>query len=401
MLEEYYRKFFGKAAVAMKSFYDILEAGYTEWLVRTGKPHLFGPDAGSLKNHSSMSQFSVLPIALATKAQGWIDYALATAGNDPQVVERIKLVKAIYGFAVPGARAHWACERLRNVRLASFADTGRVVADAREAIDGMLALAEYKFAVMEKPEVKAYSEHDDKDALYKALERGAVSSDVVSKIGLAFQKVSTFLRGMQGPANTQAWWDQQQRTEQRPMLLQLMKTAAANVSAPHLKNQVEDPSFEKRGPQQSASNKADSLAAAKRARVNVYSNAGSPVQCSLTTETAHTGRYSFAFWDTQRASVIETVDVKPGDSLSLSVWVKHNKAQGGYTVEVVPRGPKGTLARTVIAVPQKPDEWQKLDIPFVVPPDATSVILSVFVQNQSPGARIWVDDFFIGKRAAN
>ena len=400
LLDEYYRTFFGKAAAPMKLFYGTLEAGYTEWLARVGKPHSYGLDAGSLIDSRSLNQFSVLTVALAAKAQASLEDALVTAGDDPQVVERIKLVKALYGFAVPGVRAHWACERLRNPKLTSFADAGRVVADAREAIDNMLALGEYKFAVMEKPEIKVYAEHPDTDYLYANLQRGNVPTDVVSGIGQAFKKVSTYLRTLQSPASVQAWWRQQQQTEQRPFLRDLMKMAAADAGGQHLKNLLDDPGFEKRGVQQPHSGKADDLETAKRAHVNVSTHVGNPVKCSLTNKSAHTGRYSLTFWDSQGASVFERIEVKPGDRINLSVWVKHNKTDASYTVEAAPQGQE-SFARTVIAVPNKPDEWQKIEISLVVPPDATGLLFLVSVKKQSPGAQIWVDDFFIGKKSGD
>ena len=89
--------------------------------------------------------------------------------------------------------------------------------------------------------------------------------------------------------------------------------------------------------------------------------------------------------------------VKAGDRLRLSVWVKHNDKPGAYIVQTDPRGQEGHLAPIMRAVSWKPGEWQKLEFFFLAPQRANTVNFEVFVRQQSPGAKVWVDDFFIGK----
>ena len=97
----------------------------------------------------------------------------------------------------------------------------------------------------------------------------------------------------------------------------------------------------------------------------------------------------------------ESLAVKEGDRLRLSVWVRHNDRKATYTVQTDPRGDGGMLPRSTTPVPWKPGEWQKLEAFFSAQPGTKTVSFWVFVSTQAPGARIWVDDFFIGKYDAD
>ena len=55
------------------------------------------------------------------------------------------------------------------------------------------------------------------------------------------------------------------------------------------------------------------------------------------------------------------------------------------------------LPRVVRPIPWKPGQWQQLSVLYVAQPGTKVVSFRVFVEGQSPGAKIWVDDFFIGR----
>jgi hypothetical protein len=382
LLDEYYPKFFGKAAPPMKSFYEALEAGYTQWLAKAGEPHPYGPDISSITDDKSVNQFSVLPVELATQAQSYLQEAFAAAGDDAQGKERITLVKTLFDFAALGSRMYWAGERLRSASAAE-----KVLADAREAVDSGLALADYKFAVMEQPGVKAYENHQANDTFYYDLQKGAVHAEILNVIAGAFARV----------AKPESWWREQMQAEPRSILKGLMDVAAFDAGGRKLDNVVADPSFEERGRKQPASTEADAVGHLRRNGVNVWAGGGTPMSCALTTEDAHTGKYCFVFWDTQHAGVSESLAVKEGDRLRMSVWVKHNDKKATYIVQTDPRGKEGMFPRSTVPVPCKPGEWQKLEVLYTAQPGTKTVNLWVFVERQSPRARIWVDDFFIGK----
>jgi len=92
------------------------------------------------------------------------------------------------------------------------------------------------------------------------------------------------------------------------------------------------------------------------------------MSCKLTDETAHTGKFSAVFWDTQYAAISEGIPAaKPGESYKLSLWVKHNDPKGSYWLKVIPWGKNGGLAESGAAIPWKPNEWQQVEIYFTTP----------------------------------
>ena len=399
LLAEHYDVFFRNAAEPMGKFYDALEAGYEAWLAQNGEPHPHGPDLSSLRGRKSLDQFAVLPVRTAEQAQEHLTRALAAARDDTQVAERVQLVKLLFDFAVFGSREYWAMQRLwnREVRTAEAAQA--IVQDAREGIDNGLRLADYRHDVMEQPPAKAYADHRDRDTFYNDLERGAVHSVLLSATGDAFSRISQYLRESLGPEQASAWWRRQRETEPRPLLQALMSAAAFEAGGGTLPNLIRDPSFEERGKTQ-ADAPAEQLPEGHQVQggLRLWHSAGTPVCCSLTTDEAHSGEHSVVFWSTQRASVMETLPVTGGDVLRMSLWVKHNDAEATYEVTAIPRSDR-MLARTSVPVPWRPDEWQKVALTFTAPPQSRTLGLYLFVHGQTPDAKVWVDDFFVGKYA--
>jgi hypothetical protein len=212
-----------------------------------------------------------------------------------------------------------------------------------------------------------------------------------------FDRVSACLSKALRAAEAEAWWRERKRPDDPPLLRRLMDVAAFDASGRKLENLVKDPSFEERGQKQAASTEANKDGHLTHGGVNVWSSGGTPMSCALTSEDAHTGKHSFAFWQTQRAGVSESVGVKEGDRLRMSVWVKHNDKKGTYIVQTDPRGERGHLPRSTIAVPWKPGEWQRFEVFCMPQPGTKTINLWLFVHQQSPGAKVWVDDFSIGK----
>jgi hypothetical protein len=359
-------------------------------VTKVGEPHPHGPDLGSITDSKSAKQFSVLPVEIAVKAQGHLQEALAAAQGDAQAQERITLVKTLFDFAALGSRMYWAAERLKEMEFKGSADAQKALADAREAVDAGLALADYKFDVIEKPEINAYENHGDRDIFYNDLQKGSVHAEILNAIATAFGKMSAHVN-----------WRELRQAEPRRALWPLMDAAAFDASGQKLVNVVPDPSFEERGAKRQPSTEPDAAGHLKRNGVNVWASAGTPVTCALTDEEAHTGKYSVVFQDTQRSGVSESIGVKDGDCMRMSVWLKHNDRKAKYIVETDPRAGAVHMPRSTIEVPWKPGEWQKFELLYIAQPGTKSVNLWVFVNSQSPGAKIWVDDFFIGKYPAN
>ena len=161
---------------------------------------------------------------------------------------RVELVKTLFEFAALGSRTYWAAQRLRDAASAGDAAAGQSLADARKAVDAGLALADYRFAVMEKPEIQAYENHPVTDTFYQDLTRGAVHAEILDAVDRGFGQVSAWLRTTRGPADAEGWWREQQRAEPRPVLRRLMEVAACDAAGRDPANLVRDPSFELRGP---------------------------------------------------------------------------------------------------------------------------------------------------------
>ena len=248
ILGEYYARFFGRAAAPMKDFYRAVEEGYTQWLAKAGQPYPYGSDMGSLADGKSIEQFAVLPPAQALEATSALEQALVAAKRDQLVSRRVELVKTLFEFAALGSRTYWAAQRLRDAASAGDAAAGQSLADARKAVDAGLALADYRFAVMEKPEIQAYENHPVTDTFYQDLTRGAVHAEILDAVDRGFGQVSAWLRTTRGPADAEGWWREQQRAEPRPVLRRLMEVAACDAAGRIPANLVRDPSFEQRGP---------------------------------------------------------------------------------------------------------------------------------------------------------
>lgn len=399
ILDEHYRLFFRAAAEPMARFYAALENGYERWLAERGIPHPFGNDASSITDSKSLEQFRVLPEDCLAAALAALDDALAAAQGDELVTERIGMVKQIFDFAVPGARMYWAMDRLRTQPVATQADAARAVADARSAVTEGLALAAYKFAVMEQPGGSDYAAHTDSAQVYEDLQEGAPPAEVLSVTARALRAAGAALQAELGAEGAAAWWDGAAQADDPEVLRQLFAVGRFESTGGELANLVADPSFEARGAQGSAAAGAAEDGAPEHEAlqgVSFWHSAGTAYRATLTRADAHTGEWSFTMTGTQRAGVSHAIPVQGGEVLRMSLWVKHNAAGGEYYVQVIPRSDR-MLSRTTVDVPDEPDVWHQVELVFIVPPGSRTVGLYLFTERQEPGAQVFVDDFFIGQ----
>ncbi len=400
ILGEHYRLFFRDAAEPMRRFYDALEDGYEEWLAEKGYPHPHGMDASSIADSRSLEQFRVLPVANAEAALSALDDALAAAQGDELVTERIGLVKLLFDFAVPGARMYWAIDRLREAAIDSADDAEQAVADARSAIANGLDLAAYRYAVMEHSPAVDYARHSDTATIYNDLQEGAVPSQVLTAIGRAMREAGDALREELGAEAADAWWRTRGQDDDHPILRKLLAVGRFQSAGEALENLVADPSFEERGASQQPQAEGE-LAPEHEMRqgVSFWHSAGTATHATLTQEDAHTGEFSFTMTDTQRAGVSHSTAVEGGEVLLMSLWVKHNEAEANYHVDVIPRSDR-MLSRASVEVPEEPGVWHEIELVTIVPPESRTVGLYLFAEGQTPGAQVFVDDFFIGRYPA-
>ncbi|HUS81561.1 MAG TPA: hypothetical protein VM283_09860, partial [Armatimonadota bacterium] len=397
ILDEYYSGFYRAAAQPMKAFYDELEAGYEAWLAEKGNPDPHGMDASSITDSRTIEQYRVLPVERAEAALADLDAALAAAAGDELVTERVKLVKTLFDFAMPGARMYWATDALRTGAFDTPDGPAQAVALAREAINSGLEQAAYKFAVMEVPPASEYEAHGESSTVYNDLTQGSVLSDVLSTVAGAFRSAAEAQARAQTPDQAAAWWDAQLRPDDPELLRRLMGVGRFHATGGELANLVNDPSFEERGGSQAPADGGPLPPEFESQQgVSVWHSAGTAVHATLANTDAHTGKWSFTFSDTQRAAVSQSMAVSGGEVMLMSLWVKRNEADGYYHVDIIPRSDH-MLSRTSVDVPEEPGVWQNIELVFLVPPDATTVGLYLFTERQTPGAQVWVDDMFMAR----
>jgi len=394
---EYYEKFYGPAATAMARFYGALESGYERWIEEEGIPHPFGKDNGSLQLRKSFEQFKVLNVSEAAAARRALDDALAAAKGENVVRQRLDVVNRLFTFAHIGARQYWAMRRLKEARVTSEAGAEKTLAAAREVLAVSRQQAEHKRDVMEKKPAIQYAGHY-RDEFYASIGVGRIHPEVMLSVSQGLDAISAYFKEARGPEAAGTWWGKARASEKDPVLEKAMAAAEVKARGVRLANEVKDPGFEKRGASKVVT-KEENLPPEHRLQqgLNTWHSRGTPMHCAITDEEAHEGKYSVVLWGTQRAGLSERLQVSPGELLQMSVWVKHNDKKGRYSVSVIPRSGKGMLARTQIPIPWKPGEWQEIRTDFTAPMDTATVGLYVFVMGQEPGAKLWVDDFFIGR----
>jgi hypothetical protein len=399
VLAEYYRQFYGPAAGAMKQFYDLVEKGYGQWLEVAGKPHPYGKDLSPIQQDRSLEQFAVLPTDYAQQGLGYLRQAQQAAAGNETVRRRVDLVNQTFQFAAFGSKLYWADRRLQELAVRTPAQAEQMIQEARAALRSGQELARYKLRVMEQPELRAYEQHENSDEFYQGLKEGSVDPDVVNHLAGALSRATAGMRQSLPQSQVVTWWQQRQQAEHDPLLAGLLGAAAFDAGGQQLPNAVADPGYEDRAVRHAAAGSEQADGQSSYGGANVWSGAGSPMTCAFATDQAHGGKYSFAFTATQHAGVCERLDVKPGEIVRMSVWVRFNGQPGTYTVQTLPRG-EGDLARTTVKLLNRPDQWQQANLTFVAPPGAKTVDLWVFVDQQGPGAKLWVDDWFIAKHPA-
>ena len=401
ILDEYYSQFFGPAAAPMKRFYQALEAGYERWLSEEGLPHSFGKDNGSLSDGRSIEQFKVLNEAEADQAAAQLEEAVAAGGSDAVVARRVDIVRRIFGFAALGARQYAAMLRLRSGKVVSEADAAKMVADARQAVSLGRAQAEYKRDVIEQPPANMYFttfKSRSRNVFYDSIQVGAIHPQILVAVSEGLSRASAALCTQLGSERAVAWWKPYRDAEKDPLLASALALAAAQAGGAQLVNLVEDPGFELRGAGKTLKGGREAeLEHDVTQGLHVFHRRGTPWNCKITDEEAHGGRYSVCFTESAVVVLSETVRVEQGDRLHVSAWVKHNEPKGRYEIRLVPNGPSGKLPPATVSVPWKPGSWQEVTCDLVAPSGAKGLTLQVTVTGQSPGAKVWIDDCFIGK----
>ena len=404
MLGEYYTKFFGPAAGPMKGFYDTLEEGYNRYLDQEGLPHWYGKDRSSLSEGRLQEHYKVLTIDEVTRAQAFLQQAAAAVAPGSREAQRIDVVDKTFGFIALGVRQYATMMALKSARVNSEDTAAAVVAQAREVVALAHAESDYKQDVMLKAPANVYasfksSSGESRNVYFTEVQPGRVNPLVMLAVSEGFDAANGWLREKLGSEAAAAWWDRQRNSGADPMLGEALAIARAKSSGAVLANMIKDPGYEDRGagkwprPVQAPPNDGTESPLG----VFTWHRTGTPVNVSLSADEAHTGKYSVCMTECGVAMVSESITCPGSGRYHFEVWLKHNEPEASYKFRVWPAGPDGKTPPTEIDVPIKPGEWQKIALDFAAPAGTKAISLMVLANGQSPGAKLWIDDFFAGK----
>jgi hypothetical protein len=401
ILAEYYTKFFGPAATSMKRFYDVLEGGYNRWLEAEGVPHPYGKDIGSLAGGRSFDQFKVLTVTEVDQAEAILKVAAAAAKPDERAAKRIDLVQRLFGFVDMGARQYALINELKEAHVQSEADARKVVGTARDLVALSHAQGRYKRDVMEQPPAKYYAVFGTKTShpFYHDINEQTLNPQVALAISGALASAAITLHEKLEPGKASEWWRGQMAGETDPFMRDALTIAVGRASGRPLENLVKDSSYEGRGVGKSP--RTGKPAPDYDSDHGIYSwhRTGTPFNVSLASEEAHTGKFSVLMNECGKAVVSESASSLKAGCFHLEVWLKHNDRLALYQLQVTPTGAEGKTTSTLVNVPFQPGAWQKVEMDYPSPAGTRSISVSVVANGQSPGAKLWIDDFFIGRYA--
>ena len=404
ILSEYYHGFFGPAAEPMKGFYDTLEAGYSRWIEKEGLPHWHGKDQSSLYDGRQEAHYKVLSAADVDKAEAFLKKAGDLVKPGSQEEQRLEVVEKCFGLLAIGARQYATRLELENAKVQSKADAAAVMAHAREAMDLAQAEAFYKRDVTTQEPVKTYAPYSadagpSHNECFTDIEVGKVNPQVLLAVSKGFDAVNGFLTQKLGTEGTVAWWKQQVKKDQAPQLTDAIAIARSKAGGEVLKNLIKDPGFEDRGagkwPRPA---KPQDPGFEAPLGVFTFHRTGTPVNVVLTSDEAHSGKYSVCMTECGVSAVSESITCPGGGRYHFEVWLKHNDLEADYKFRIWPAGPDGKkTAMTLVDVPHKPGEWQKISLDYAAPAGTKAISLMVVVNGQPPGSKLWIDDYFAAK----
>ena len=408
LLNEYYAGLFGPAAKAMSEFYAEIEAGYERWLKEEGAPHRFGRDVTSFQHARQPEQFRVLSPSGAARASAALARAARTKGLDARMAERLQVVKAAFRLQELCVQRYWTGHRLNTAPVRSEDDARRAVEDARRIVALSHNIGDHVTHVLERPPVDAYRLFRrllPRPACYAGLRSGEIPQASRIAIDAGIRDATDFLCGRLGPDGAVAWWRVVRQKERTPFLIAAFGAAMVRASGVALKNLAADPGFEEIGRAlaaefaEFAAGECIVLADAQLARLGIAAPRA-PYRCTLTRREARSGPFSLALQHCCRVRVHRAAHAAPRARYEAGLSVKRNAAAGAYKVIVVahpaPTGGPAILATLPVSA-QRPNEWQRIVADVVTPPTARSLTVYMYVDNQTPDARCWVDDFFIGR----
>ncbi len=404
LLDEYYQGFYGPAAAAMRAFHAALEAGYERWLAQRGAPHPFGRDVSSIRDHGSLDQFRVLAPEEAAQARRALEAAVAATPPGSRERQRVELIRSQFHLQDLAVQWAWTVFRLLEEPARTSEEARRVVEDVRRVHALGRAMRDYITQTLEQPPLAAhrlFRRSGRPLALYAALKSGDLPAEVRGAVEQAVYQAADRLRETLGAAAAREWWQTRLAEENAPELRELFEVAARRAGAPTLVNLLPNPGFEDTpGPVDITESEQvlDYRQAAPLGIHHWFPERSPGLRYTLSSE-ARTGRWALSVEGSQRSRFSRHVSrVEPGARYRLALWFKHNEAAADYRFAVAFRLQNNTYPEPVVLrVPHRPGRWQELTAEVTAPPGARGILLRLSINGQTPAARCWLDDAFIGK----
>lgn len=406
LLDEYFRNFYGPSAEPMRDFYGVLRDGYERWLSTAGTPHWFGRDVSSYHENKVLEQYRVLSPDEADRAAALLQKAAQRARDGAAVRQRIEIISATFALQKWALERGWAGLRLRDEKPRSVEDARRVIEDARLVYDHSLLLQRHIADVLEKPPLdqwRMFRRYAKPLKRYQQMKTGQPGPEVRSTISNGLFAAEEFLRSELGGEQAAAWWGELKEEEDVPTLAAAFAAAQERALAPKAENLVSDPGFEEAAKSLAANQPGktkDVVLDPEQVRevgVHLTFPDRTPYRCVLTSDEVHSGDCALLLEHCARARLTRHVSAEPGKRYRVGVWFRHNEgAARRYTFAVDARL-EGTEYRNLstLHIPDQPGQWRQYVAEVVAPPEATTIFLRLYAENQAADARCWIDDVFI------
>lgn len=407
LLSEYFTAFYGPAAGAMRDYHQTIESGYERWLAEEGEAHPLGKDITSNRHPRALEQFRVLIPEEAARASAALAQAAAKAAGDERVSQRIQIIRAQFQLQEMAVRWAWAAFRLRDAAPQSEADAGRIVEDARLIFSLSRQMRRHIEETLEKPPLNKWPLFQLAPsrplAIYAEMKSGEPGPEMRAAVSAGINAAGDFLRRKLGSEQAAAWWRAQREGEQYSALAAAFQAAANRALGKEPKNLLTDPGFEEIGRQLAPDAfplERDIVLDQKQAErlgFHFWFPDRSPYRCALVENAAHSGRYALMIEHCFRARFSRIAPAKPAARYRVGIWFRQSEGNGQYRFSVDARladGSYPTLA--AIPIPNKPGEWREFVTEVVAPPQASLIMLRLFVDRQAADARCWIDDVLVG-----
>lgn len=405
LLDEYFTEFYGAASGPMRDYYGVLREGYERWLAEAGTPHRYGRDISSSHQNRLLEQFRVLSPQEAERAGAALRKAARQAANDTAVSQRIQIITAAFELQKLALEQAWAAFRLRDDTPRTEQKAQHVIEDARLVYDLSRRARLHIQNVLERPPLdrwRLFRSSTRPLQRYDELKLGTPGPEVRTSVSTGLYAAEEFLLDKLG-GESAAWWRACRQAEDAPALSAALEAAERRALSPKRQNLIADPGFEQIGNEMAAGESATRSGIVlepdqvRALGIHMTFPDRTPYRCVLTSDDVHAGQFALMLEHCSRARFSRHVSAEPGARYRAGLWFRHNEGAAGKYVFAVDARLKSAKYYTLstLPIPRAPGEWRQYVAEVVAPPDATTIFLRLYAQNQAVDARCLVDDLFV------